>query len=55
MVNFPLGRIVHGRVMGKLRRAVHEILAKHFLVELFRLGDYSEEDYGVTISEMIRH
>ncbi|MGA8849443.1 MAG: Smr/MutS family protein [Dehalococcoidia bacterium] len=46
-------RIVHGKGTGKLRRAVHESLAKHPLVKSYRLGDYGEGDYGVTIVELI--
>ena len=45
-------RIVHGKGTGKLRRAVHESLAKHPLVKSYRLGDYGEGDYGVTVVEL---
>jgi DNA mismatch repair protein MutS2 len=45
-------RIVHGKGTGKLRRAVHELLAKHPLVKSYRLGDYGEGDYGVTVVEL---
>jgi len=45
-------RIVHGKGTGKLRRAVHESLAKHPLVKSYRLGDYGEGDYGITIVEL---
>ncbi|MDH4299230.1 MAG: Smr/MutS family protein [Dehalococcoidia bacterium] len=45
-------RIVHGKGTGKLRRAVHESLAKHPLVRSYRLGDYGEGDYGVTVVEL---
>ena len=45
-------RIVHGKGTGTLRRAVHESLAKHPLVKSYRLGDYGEGDYGVTIVEL---
>ena len=48
-------RIVHGKGMGKLRRAVHESLAKHPLAKSYRLGDYGEGDYGVTIVELTNH
>jgi len=48
-------RIVHGKGTGKLRRAVHESLAGHPLVKSYRLGDYGEGDYGVTIVELINH
>ena len=48
-------RIVHGKGTGKLRRAVHESLAKHPLVKSYRLGDYGEGDYGITIAELTNH
>jgi len=52
MAGLPFVRIVHGKGTGTLRRAVHEALAKHPLVKSFRLGDYGEGDYGVTIVEL---
>ena len=52
MAGLPSVRIVHGKGMGKLRRAVHESLTKHPLVKSYRLGDYGEGDYGVTIAEL---
>ena len=45
-------RIIHGKGTGKLRHAVHESLAKHPLVKSYRLGDYGEGDYGITIVEL---
>jgi DNA mismatch repair protein MutS2 len=45
-------RIVHGKGTGKLRHAVHDSLARHPLVKSYRLGDYGEGDYGVTIVEL---
>jgi len=45
-------RIVHGKGTGKLRRAVHNSLARHPLVKSYRLGDYGEGDYGVTVVEL---
>jgi DNA mismatch repair protein MutS2 len=45
-------RIVHGKGTGKLRHAVHESLARHPLVKSYRLGDYGEGDYGVTVVEL---
>ena len=48
----PFVRIVHGKGTGTLRRAVHEVLANHPLVKSYRLGDYGEGDYGVTIVEL---
>ena len=52
MAGLPSVRIVHGKGMGKLRRAVHQSLAIHPLVKSYRLGDYGEGDYGVTIVEL---
>ena len=46
-------RIIHGKGTGTLRRAVHEVLAKHPLVKSYRLSDYGEGDYGVTIVELV--
>ena len=46
-------RIVHGKGTGKLRHAVHDSLAKHPLVKSYRLGDYGEGGYGVTVVELI--
>ena len=53
MAGLPSVRIVHGKGTGKLRRAVHESLARHPLVESYRLGDYGEGDYGVTVVDLI--
>ena len=55
MAGLPSVRIVHGKGTGKLRCAVHESLAKHPLVKSYRLGDYGEGDYGVTIVELTNH
>ncbi len=52
MAGLPSVRIVHGKGVGKLRQAVHKVLARHPLVKSFRLGDYGEGDYGVTIVEL---
>jgi DNA mismatch repair protein MutS2 len=48
-------RIVHGKGTGKLRHAVHESLARHPLVKSYRLADYGEGDYGVTLVELANH
>jgi len=53
MAGLPFVRIVHGKGTGTLRRAIHQVLAKHPLVKSYRLGDYGEGDYGVTIVELI--
>ena len=52
MAGLPSVRIVHGKGTGKLRHAVHESLGKHSLVKSYRLGDYGEGDYGVTIVKL---
>ncbi len=52
MAGLPSVRIVHGKGMGKLRQAVHDLLARHPLVTSYRLGDYGEGDYGVTVAEI---
>ena len=52
MADLASVRIVHGKGTGKLRRAVHESLARHPLVKSYRLGDYGEGDYGVTVVEL---
>jgi len=53
MAGLPSVRIVHGKGTGTLRQAVHEVLDKHPLVKSYRLGDYGEGDYGVTVAELI--
>ena len=53
MAGLPFVRIIHGKGTGTLRRAVHEVLAKHPLVKSYQLGDYGEGDYGVTIVELV--
>lgn len=52
MAGLSTVRIVHGKGTGKLRYAVHDSLARHPLVKSYRLGDYGEGDYGVTIVEL---
>lgn len=44
-------RIVHGKGSGVLRNAVHNYLKRQKHVKSFRLGSFSEGDYGVTIVE----
>ncbi len=45
-------RVVHGKGTGTLRRVVHEQLAKHPLVQSYRIGGYGEGGAGVTIVEL---
>ena len=52
MAGLPSVRVVHGKGMGTLRRAVHDLLGEHPLVASYRLGDYGEGDYGVTVVEL---
>ncbi len=52
MIGLSSVRIVHGKGTGRLRHAVHDSLAKHPLVKAYRLGDYGEGDYGVTVVEL---
>ena len=42
-------RVVHGKGSGKLREGIHKYLKKSKYVESFRIGEYGEGDYGVTI------
>lgn len=42
-------KIIHGRNGGILRKAVHEYLKHNKNIESFRLGNYYEGSYGVTI------
>lgn len=44
-------RIVHGKGSGILREAVHGYLRKHKKIKSFRLGEFGEGDFGVTIAE----
>ncbi len=52
MAGLPTVRIVHGKGIGVLRRAVHETLAGHPLVKSFRYGDWGEGGAGVTVVEL---
>ena len=47
-------KIVHGKSGGTLRNAVHNRLANHPLVRLYRLGEYGEGGEGVTIAELYK-
>ena len=44
--------IVHGKGEGILRKVVHDYLKKHPNVKSYRLGQYGEGDFGVTIAEL---
>ena len=45
-------RLVHGKGTGVLRKAVHELLAVHPLVESFRPGNPNEGGGGATVVEL---
>jgi DNA mismatch repair protein MutS2 len=42
-------RLVHGKGTGALRKAIHELLDAHPLVESFRLGEPYEGGSGATV------
>jgi DNA mismatch repair protein MutS2 len=42
--------IIHGKGEGVLRRAVSNFLKEHPMVESFRLGEYNEGGWGVTVA-----
>jgi len=48
----PQVRLVHGKGTGALRRAIHDLLAVHPLVESFRLGGQYEGGSGATVVEL---
>lgn len=48
----PQVRLVHGKGTGALRKAIHELLAIHPLVERFRPGEPSEGGGGATVVEL---
>lgn len=43
-------RIIHGKHGGVLRDAVHEYLKSHPYVKSFKIADYSEGGFGVTVA-----
>ena len=45
-------RIIHGKNGGILRKGVHDYLKKSNKVIEFRLGGYTEGQYGVTIVKL---
>lgn len=45
-------RIVHGKGSGALRMAIHDYFKTHQAVTSFRLGQYGEGEWGVTIAEL---
>jgi DNA mismatch repair protein MutS2 len=47
----PFARIIHGKGTGKLREALQEHLKNHSAGYNFRLGEWGEGDFGVTVVE----
>ncbi len=45
-------RIVHGKGSGALRNAIHDYFKTHPNIATFRLGQYGEGEWGVTIAEL---
>ena len=45
-------RIVHGKGSGALRTAIHDYFKTHPNIATFRLGQYGEGEWGVTIAEL---
>jgi DNA mismatch repair protein MutS2 len=45
-------KVVHGKGAGIIRRTVHRELAKHPLVQSYRLGQRGEGGAGVTIVQL---
>ena len=47
----PQVTIIHGRGTGALKNAVHQKLRKMSNVKDYRLGEFGEGGYGVTVVE----
>jgi DNA mismatch repair protein MutS2 len=52
LAGLPTVRIIHGKGTGTLRRAVHELLAGHPLVEEHRSGALHEGGEGATVAQL---
>jgi DNA mismatch repair protein MutS2 len=52
LAGLPSVRIIHGKGTGTLRRAVHELLAGHPLVEEHRAGALHEGGDGATVAQL---
>lgn len=52
LAGLPQVRLVHGKGTGALRKAIHELLAIHPLVESFRPGEPYEGGGGATVVEL---
>jgi DNA mismatch repair protein MutS2 len=52
LAGLPSVRLVHGKGSGALRRAVHDVLTGHPLVESFRTGEPREGGAGATVAAL---
>jgi DNA mismatch repair protein MutS2 len=52
MAHLEKVRVVHGKGTGKLREGVHQYLKTNKNVKSFKIADYGDGDYGVTIVEL---
>lgn len=52
LAGLPTVRLVHGKGTGALRKAVHDLLAGHPLVESFRDGEPNEGGAGATVAAL---
>jgi DNA mismatch repair protein MutS2 len=52
MAHLEKVRVVHGKGTGKLREGVHQYLKTNKNVKTFKIADYGDGDYGVTIVEL---
>ena len=50
----PFARILHGKGTGQLRKGLHEHLKDHPAGYEFRIGEWGEGDFGVTIVDINR-
>jgi DNA mismatch repair protein MutS2 len=48
----PFARIIHGKGTGRLREALHEYLKSHPAELRFRMGEWGEGDFGVTVVDL---
>jgi len=52
LAHLPSIRVVHGKGTGVLRRFVREYLSRNPMVDSFKLGEWNEGSWGVTIVKL---